>query len=282
MRSKQLFLGTVAMASMAMVSTAWSAATAGRVMNYSYGSGAHTSYSNVNNALGETSRNTGGANPLYLSNPYNNPWRTTDWVSIGKGGHITLELTNFAIPLADAPEINVLVFQQILGVNPWYQRQARVSVSENGSDWVSLNAGNVLQFNTPATGYVFANNAIPKSGGSYGGINPATLSNYQESDYGLPMPGTINYGASTIANTLGDAYGLSGGGNWLDISSTGLSQVGYVRFDVDINAPSASGYFALDAVYLNNNAIGAAVPEPTGLASLALIGLVGLRRRRVR
>ncbi|MFI4862299.1 MAG: PEP-CTERM sorting domain-containing protein [Phycisphaerales bacterium JB063] len=260
------------------------AANASAVVDYDLGSGFHDSYTDVTTALGETSRDTGlgfGANPpLYLSNPYGNPWRPEDWVSIGQGGHITLQLENYALELDDAPELNVLVFQQILTQNgqTWYDRQASVSVSENGTDWFQLNNGDAIDFDTPATGYVFTD-AIPQDGfGTHGAIDPADLDQYVESDYGLPMPGTLDHSSlSAFEAGRADAYGLSGGGNWLDFSETGLSQVGYIRFDVAADAPA---YFALDAVYLNNNAVGAPVPEPGSLALLALGAAVALKRRR--
>lgn len=252
------------------------AATAQSVVDYDFGADSNAGYHNVSTALGETSRITGSwGDTTSLSNPYGNPWSSADWVSIGKGGRITLQLQNYAMPQTAAPELNVLVFQQLnTGDNtPFYDRQARVSVSENGTDWVSLNGNNILSFDVPATGYVFPDGGIPYNSeyGSYGDINTTDLGNYTPSDYGLPMPGTIGSG------TLADAYGNSGGGNWLDISASGLAKVGFVRFDVDANAPA---YFALDAVYLNNNAIGAAVPEPALSLVLGAFGLPLLLRRQ--
>lgn len=262
---------------------AW-AANAGRVIDYDLGGGYHPSYTDVSTALGETSRTTGygwGANPpLFLSNPYQNPWGPQDWVSIGQGGFITLELENYAIALDDAPEINALVFQQVLNGQLMYDRQAVVSVSENGSDWYALTSGTAISFDTPATGYVFPGSIPMDSSGGYGAIDDADLGQYLESDYGLPMPGELNFGSlADFEASRADAYGLSGGGNWLDISETGLAQVGYIRFDVLSDAPQ---YFALDAIYLNHDAIGAAVPEPATLGLLAAGLIVTTMRRRDR
>ena len=74
--------------------------------------------------------------------------------------------------------------------------------------------------------------------------------------------------------------GYSGGGTWLDLSTTGLTQVGYVQFLVDDdNNPNTNQRFALDALSIANGAIGAPTPEPaTGL--LLLICTTALSRRR--
>ncbi|MEX0744130.1 MAG: PEP-CTERM sorting domain-containing protein [Phycisphaeraceae bacterium] len=262
--------------------SAW-AASAGAVVDYDLGTGYHASYTDAATALGETSRTTGhgwGTDPpLYLSNPYSNPWQPGDWVSVGQGGFITLEMENYAVALDDAPEINVLAFQQILQSNgqPWYDRQAVVSVSENGVDWHALSGGTAISFDTPATGYVFAD-SIPNVDGTPGGIDPDDLHLYQASDYGLPMPGTLDFSnAASFEASRAEAYGLSGGGNWLDISATGLAQAGYIRFDVPFDAPD---FLALDAIYLNHDAVGAPVPEPATLALVAGgLAFVATRRR---
>ncbi|MCC6423373.1 MAG: hypothetical protein IT447_07820 [Phycisphaerales bacterium] len=256
------------------------AATAQSVVDYDFGVDSNAGYHDLSTPLGETSRITGAwGDTTSLSTPYGNPWSSADWVSIGKGGHLTLQLQNYALPQAAAPELNVLVFQQLNtdgSFTSFYDRQARVSVSEDGTNWVNLNNNNIISFDVPATGYIFNETTpIPYNvdWGSYGDINTADLGNYTPSDYGLPMPGTIG------VDSLTDAYGNSGGGNWLDISSTGLSKVGFIRFDVDANAPA---YFALDAVYLNNNAIGAPVPEPAISLVLGAFGLPMLLRRHRR
>jgi hypothetical protein len=54
----------------------------------------------------------------------------------------------------------------------------------------------------------------------------------------------------------------SGGGTWLDISPTGLAQVGYVRFSVP---GTISESFELDAVSISATAVGGRVPEPSAL-----------------
>jgi hypothetical protein len=74
-------------------------------------------------------------------------------------------------------------------------------------------------------------------------------------------------------------FGNSGGGNWFDVSGSGLSQVNYIRLNGDANDPSNGGV-RLDAVFTNAAAV--AAPEPTSLALLTLgVMAWGKRRRRV-
>jgi hypothetical protein len=140
---------------------------------------------------------------------------------------------------------------------------AEVAVSEDGISWTSLG---VVNFNLPMQGYSDAAGTVP--------------SNFQQpfagvlSDFdGLP------YDHATDPDVF-DLLAGSGGGNWLDISGTGLSQVGYIRFSVadDLNAGTGLN-FELDAVSISATAMGGVVPEPGSLTLAAmLIGAV-LRRR---
>ena len=67
-----------------------------------------------------------------------------------------------------------------------------------------------------------------------------------------------------------DLLAGSAGGTWLDISSTGLPQVGYIRFSVPENL-AADVSLELDAVSISRDALGGpTVPEPTALNLLAL------------
>ena len=72
-------------------------------------------------------------------------------------------------------------------------------------------------------------------------------------DFSRPFAGTLSdFNGLTYPQIL-QLLGGSGGGNWLDVTRTGLSSVEYVRFDV----PAGAGdRLVLDAV--------TAVPEPVG------------------
>jgi hypothetical protein len=74
----------------------------------------------------------------------------------------------------------------------------------------------------------------------------------------------------------------SGGGTWLDISPSGLAQVGYIRFSQpDDSSAATSLNFELDAISISHAAVGAAVvPEPSSIdlfvvASMALLLFIG-------
>src|SRR6185312_5725812 len=69
-------------------------------------------------------------------------------------------------------------------------------------------------------------------------------------------------------------FGPSGGGTWLDLASSGLSQIDYIQFRVP-----AGGELVVDSVAANNSDIGAAVPEP-GCLIVVPLGAMLLARKR--
>ena len=97
---------------------------------------------------------------------------------------------------------------------------AVVDVSANGTNWVSL--GNIA-FDIPATGYTDVTDPFASTAGSV------------PSDFQKPFTGNLNsfnglrYFDAANPDIL-DLLAGSGGGKWLDISGTGLAQVGFVRF----------------------------------------------------
>jgi MYXO-CTERM domain-containing protein len=114
--------------------------------------------------------------------------------------------------------------------------------------------------------------------------DPAVLA-----DFGQPFTpagGLSAFDGKNFADVLA-VLGGSGGGTWVDLSVTGLTQVGYVRFSVADDGDALTGLnFELDAVSVANGKVGAPVAggaapvaEPAGLAALALVGLTVRRRR---
>jgi hypothetical protein len=253
-----------------LAGSARAVATANSVLAYNSGTNRFqfSAYTNSAVALGLPQTSTGGG---FVVTPFNNPFSRNDVVSVGLGGEITLQLSNQVMPVGGNPEIGVFTFQQFhqgpgggtdSGPSLFYPSiQAEVDVSENGATWVPLNNGNLISFDIPANAYQDTAHTIP-------------------SDYSLPFTGGLSALANepSEASTLG-AYNGSGGGTWLDISSTGLSEVDEIRFTV----PSSDAFsFQLDAVTVNAAATGAAVPEPASGVVIGAIAMFSVRRRKRR
>jgi hypothetical protein len=232
----------------------------------SYNSGTNrfqfSAYTNPQVALGMPQTDPDG-----VTTPFNNPFSKNDDVSVGLGGELTLQLSNEVLVTPGAPEIGVFTFQQFVeesggtdsGPTLFYPSiLAEVDVSADGNNWVSLNGGVPIAFNIPANAYQNTAATIP-------------------SNYFQPFTGTLASMANqpNLASLL-TVYGSSAGGNWLDISGTGLSDVDFIRFTV----PSTDTFsFQLDAVTVSTAATGSAVPEPAALAILTLSGGLFLRRK---
>lgn len=246
------------------------------VVSYDAGSMPAAGFTDSSAALGSPVRFTGeGVFPGAVT-PFNPPFLNSEIVSVGEGGQLTLRLSNYAIPQADGPEIGVftnagVVLDFVNGVaatpaEAFGVDAAVVEVSDDGSQWLSL--GETV-FNLPTNGYTDLSDPFSAAPGSM-------LSDFQQpftrplSDFaGLPYSDAGNPDAL-------DLLAGSGGGTWLDVSGTGLTQVGYIRFSVaDDGNPSPPGLnFELDAVSVAHAAMGAqTLPEP---ATVMLCGLVPL------
>jgi len=221
-------------------------------------------------SLGSPERFTGeGVFPGAVT-PFNPAFLTNEIVSVGESGHLSLRLSNFVIPQAGGPEIGVFANTGLIDVDfPNGQAgspatafgvdSADVDVSEDGINWVAL--GNMV-FDIPASGYNDIAQTVP-------------------SDFQKPFVGPFSSfdGLALEDPNSPDILELldgSGGGKWLDISGSGLSQVGYIRFRVDDDGNSGIELnFELDAVSIASNAMGTAtVPEPSTVLYLAIAGLL--------
>ena len=205
---------------------------------------------------------------VYNITPFNNPYSIDEVISIGIGGSLTLQLENYAMP-TDGPEIGVFSYQ-FFGqdtdggttdpVNMFRpSQQAVVSVSESGSNWLDLNSGNMIEMNIPANAF-----------------NDAAAT--QPADYGKPFTATVSDfdGKNSLQETL-DVYNGSAGGNWLDISASGLEKVGFIKFSVPGDATES---FELESISLATDATGVAVPVPaTAVVLLARVAYTLSRRR---
>lgn len=261
---------------------------AAQVISYNAGVTPASGFTNASAALGEPERFTGeGAFPGVVS-PFNPPFLTSEIVSIGEGGQIKLRLSHYAVAqAAGAPEIGIFENVGLADTNyPNGQAgspasafgidSAVVEVSADGTSWYSFGS---IMFDVPSNGYTDLSNPFASMPGS------------APSDFQLPFVGNLNsfdglqYSHPTNVDVL-DLLAGSGGGKWLDISSSGLPQVGYIRLSVADDGNSSVGLnFELDAVSISHEALGTpVVPEPTTfgliILTLAVHAINGRRQRR--
>jgi hypothetical protein len=248
---------------LSVCSTARAVVTVAEVVNYQPGSA--TSFTNPAAALGLPV----GDTTFGALTPFNPPFKPEHIVIVGAGGSATLRLSS-PVPAGGAgPEVGVFSNNGLVDVSAEGSGRAgspaatfsppgaaRVSVSSDGLTFVPL-GGQPLVFDNPTNFYT-----------------DVTIENYSAplgsaaADFSKPFTGTLASFAGLTYPQMLQLLGGSGGGTWLDVSSTGLSSVQYIRFDV----PAGEGQrLVLDAV--------TAVPEP-GLLCVPASTFLFLRRRR--
>lgn len=221
------------------------------VVSYDAGMDPSPGYTDPQVALGMPERYTGeGAYPGAVT-PFNSAWGTDEIVSVGAGGHLTVK---FDEPIIDAPAhlygVDLLIFGNGAFIDGDYPNGRAAGLFSDGPFSVSVSADGSQYFTVatdlddamyPALGYL-------DLAGPYD-PNPGA----QPSDFLLPVNPAFTL-ADFVDKTFPEIvalYGGSGGGIPIDISSTGLGQVSYVRIDVPLGASSPE----IDGL--------AAVPEPS-------------------
>jgi hypothetical protein len=248
------------------------------VVSYDQGANPTFPFTDDTTALGSPERFTGeGQFPSGVT-PFNPAFGADELVSVGAGGHLALgfdrEITNSA---SNPFGIDFIVFSNagfldasytdeddtndgtgLTGTNPFLfgaGGAATIQVSVDATNWLTVTTTTLDLF--PTLGYQDYAAATPGA--------PGTI----ETDFTQAMDPSIALGdlANLTFDQLRAIYGSSGGGIGIDIDSTGLESVNYVRF---LNESDTA--FEIDAV--------AVVPAPGAMALLTLTTLGATRRRR--
>lgn len=243
---------------------------ADRVVSYSAGDNPDPGYTDSLAVLGEPSRMTGEDSWVGAVTPFNTPWLTHQVASVGANGHLTVA---FDEPITDDAGhrfgIDLIIFGNgFFGDAAWpagvvggvfEDGPFTVSVSADGVDFVPL-ASDLHDAMFPTLGYLdLAGPYDPEPGAV-------------PSDFTRPVDPRLTY-AEFDGRSFEDLvamYDGSGGGIPLDINSTGLGEVYYVRIDVPAGATSPE----FDAFV--------SVPEPATVLLPVGVAVVGALRRRKR
>ncbi len=240
------------------------------VVSYSQGLGANAGYLDPNSALSTPARMTGASigfpGVVSLFNP---PFETDQLVSIGRGGQLTVHfdqpITNDASHLYDA---DLIVFGNSGFIDSNYPNgQIGNPASLFGANSTSVEVSNDGVTFVPVPTLI--GSLFPTQG--YLDSGPFdTVAGSDETDFFKPVNPALSlssFNGLTFAQAMA-LYDGSGGGTPIDIASTGLSSVSYVRVNV---AANASGSTEIDAF--------ARVPEPQS-AILILMAAAAIRRQR--
>lgn len=232
------------------------------VVSYDAGTGASAGFTDSATALGSPTRISGF--DLRVT-PFNPPFQSSEVVSIGRGGHLTLAFDTPAVDDASNPYgIDLLVFGNSFFYSDDFSPIAQsiwkpggvVEVSADGIDWRMVQ-GAVADGVFPTLGYRDGVDPFGSDGGSV------------ETNFLLPVdPAFSPWGKDFDGLKAG--YGASGGGAGIDLGSVGLHEARYVR----ISNPLSAAYS------IEIDAISDVIPSPGGLGTLAASWLGVMRRRR--
>ena len=226
----------------------------------------YRNYNDTDTVLGEIRRDTGGN---YVVTPWNSPWTPTE-IMIISSGTLTVRLSDSIFVTDDSMELGIYTAQMYALTSGSLMNgnmHAKIFVSENNTDWVALNNGESISLNTPSLGYQFPNNEWPNLSQWSG-----SLSDLEETDLYKPFDPS-GMPSRTNTDAVLEYYGDSAGGNWFDLSETGLDSILYVKLE-DIGGGSRGlrldGFVGVSAV---------PVPGTIWLLGIGIFAVMGIRRK---
>ncbi len=249
---------------------------ADRVVSFNRGAAPTPGYDNPVTALGAPERVTGeGFGFTGVVSVFNPAFGTDELVSIGEGGWLTVE---FNEPILDDPAnkfgIDFIVFGNggfVDGAFPsgrttippttfGLDAGMRISVSADGATFISL--GEFTEGFLPAQGY--------RDRGPF-----ADMPGLDPTDFTVPTNPffTLDEFSGVTLNDILALYDGSGGGTPIDIASSGLASIRFVRVELlDDADPTTNRNVEIEAF--------ATTPEPGGalVFMLLIAGLRGMRR----
>ncbi len=245
------------------------------VVSYQPGATAAPGFNEPLTTLGSPERFTGerAGFPGVVS-VFNSPFGTDEIVSVGEGGMLTLA---FDEPITNDPAhrfgVDILIFGNAFFLDSDWpngvigdpaglaaEGPMRVSVSSDGVDYASL--GDVMEGLFPTQGYLDA--------GPYDVI-PGNV----PTDFTRPVDPVLSlddFAGLSFPQVL-DLYQGSGGGIPIDIDSSGLGAVRFIRLEVfDDGNPNNDISVEIDAI--------STVPEPASILMLMLpLCIIAAKRR---
>lgn len=267
----------VALSAVAVMSGTAAAQTsnpwADSVVSYDKGSNPVAGFTDPTTALGSPTRFTNPTSPFGGAvTPFQPAFGTSEIVSIGEGGHLTVAFNEPVRNDAGNPfGLDLLIFGNAFYVDTAYPNGVAGGLfAEGGSISVSadgINFFDVLNVDAdgafPTLGFLDPTGAVtvPGQGQVTGTI---------ESDFTKPVDPNFDPTGLTLAEILA-GYNGSGGGVGIDIGLLGLSEISFVRIDNPLGSgftPEIDGFSDV------------AVPAPG--ASLLLAGAAGFFARRRR
>jgi hypothetical protein len=238
-----------------------------QMLGYAQGTNPVAGFTTPTAALGEPARMSGTLAFPSAVTPFSPPYLSTQIVSIGEGGSLTL---GFDHPVTNDPSnpfgLDLLIFGNTFYHDPTFTGTAAgvvsagggiVEVSDDLNTWITV-SGAAADSLFPTLGYADLTNPYAESPGSV------------LSDFTRPVNPAFNAIGMNFAQIVA-AYDGAGGGSGVDLGPTGLNSIRYIR----ITNPVGSGVTVeIDGV--------SDVPSPAAAAVLVGGALVSGRRRAPR